>query len=68
LEGERVDEIVPSIRVPRGPSKKYEEPEELEPELTVSDMPRSGVREPEEKAPQQEVPIGMPGASPYVRN
>jgi hypothetical protein len=59
---------VPSIRVPRGPAKKNEEPEELEPELTASDMARAVVREPEEKAPQQEVPIGMPGASPFVRN
>jgi hypothetical protein len=68
LEGDRVDQIVPSIRVPRGPAKRNEEPEELEPELTVSDMARAGGREPEEKTPPQEVPIGLPGASPFVRN
>jgi hypothetical protein len=67
LEGDRVDQIVPSIRVPRGPTKKEEEPDEPEDELTASDMPRAGLSEPAEQA-QQQVPIGMPGASPYVRN
>jgi hypothetical protein len=66
LEPERVDEIVPSIRVPRGPSKKPVEPEPVAPEAPEPDALLASARGPEGKG--AEVPIGMPGASPFVRN
>jgi hypothetical protein len=64
LEPARVDEIVPSIRVPRGPSKKRAEVE----------APETGVVAPQpapaevEATDMQAIPIGMPGASPFVRS
>lgn len=66
LEPERVDEIVPAIRVPRGPSKKPAEPEPDAPKPSEPDALLASAREPEGKG--AEVPIGMPGASPFVRN
>jgi hypothetical protein len=66
LEPERVDDIVPSIRVTRGPSKKPVEPEPVAPEPPEPDELLARARGPEGKG--AEIPIGMPGASPYVRN
>jgi hypothetical protein len=70
LEPERVDQIMPSIRVPRGPSKRQEESEpqsEAPAAPAATDTANAREREPAAAAPV-DVPAGMPGASPFVRN